>query len=140
MADDIDEMTSSRPYFIRALYDWLVDNNMTPHLLVNAEADGVRVPTQYVENGQVVLNINPTAVQGLDLGNDLIRFNARFGGVPMDVRVPPLAVLGIYARENGRGMLFPESEEIPEVEGESGPDDDPEPPPTGNRPNLRIVK
>ncbi len=133
-------MTSSRPYFIRALYDWLVDNAMTPHLLVNAESDGVQVPSQYVENGQVVLNINPSAVQGLDLGNDLISFNARFGGVPMDVRVPPHAVLGIYARENGRGMLFPEAEDIAAMGEDQGPDDEPDPTPPNNKPSLRIVK
>ena len=134
------DMTSSRPYFIRALYDWLVDNGLTPHLLVNAEVDGVTVPSQFVENGQVVLNISPTAVQGLNLGNDRISFSARFGGVPMNVSVPPHAVLGIYARENGRGMLFPEHGEDGLAPGNDGPDDDPKPPPSDNRPKLRVVK
>ncbi len=131
---DSDGMSSSRPYFIRAIYDWLVDNNMTPHLLVNAEAQGVEVPVQYVENGQVVLNINPSAVKYLQLGNDAITFNARFGGMPTDIRVPPFAVMGIYARENGRGMLFPEDEDLPESDG---PEDEP---PPSKRPKLRVVK
>jgi len=135
-----DEMTSSRPYFIRALYDWLVDNGLTPHLLVNAEAEGVLVPAQYVENGQVVLNVSPTAVQGLELGNDEIRFSARFGGVPMNVQVPPYAVLGIYVRENGRGMLFPENGEDGLVPEGGGPEDDPDPTPPPSRPTLRVVK
>ncbi|MBU0500150.1 MAG: ClpXP protease specificity-enhancing factor [Gammaproteobacteria bacterium] len=132
-------MTSSRPYFIRALYDWLVDNGTTPYLLVKAQMPGVQVPAQFVENGQIVLNLSPTAVQALDLGNELIRFSARFGGVPMEVRVPPGAVLGIYARENGRGMLFPESEGTGVLDAESG-GDEPNPPPTGGRPSLRVVK
>jgi len=141
VADEV-KMTSSRPYFIRALYDWLVDNGTTPYLLVNARSQSVQVPTQYIENGQIVLNISPTAVQTLDLGNELIRFSARFGGVPMEVRVPPHAVLGIYARENGRGMLFPESEDASLLEADVGEDDEPTPPsPTpGGRPSLRVVK
>ena len=133
---DKDEMTSSRPYFIRALYDWLVDNGMTPHLLVNAEVKGVQAPAGYVEKGQLVLNISPGAVKMLNLGNDLISFNARFGGTPMDVRVPPHAVLGIYARENGRGMLFPDDEPDPDEPPDAGP----ETPPTRERPTLKVVK
>ena len=127
-------MTSNRPYLIRALYDWLVDNNLTPHLLVDATRDQVVVPEQFVEEGRIVLNVNPTAVRGLDLGNDYITFNARFGGTPMDVVVPPDAVLGIYARENGRGMLFPE-ETPPD---DTPPDDDARPP--RDRPTLKVVK
>lgn len=126
-------MTSNRPYLIRALYDWLVDNNLTPHLLVDATRDQVVVPDQFVEEGRIVLNVNPTAVRGLDLGNDYITFNARFGGTPMDVVVPPDAVLGIYARENGRGMLFPE-----EGPDDTPPDDDSRPP--RDRPTLKVVK
>jgi len=130
-------MTSNRPYLIRALYEWLVDNNLTPHLLVEANADDVTVPTQFIEDGKIVLNIGPTAVRHLEMGNDRIRFEARFGGSPMQVAFPPTAVLGIYARENGRGMLFPE-----EQAGASGsaPDDDPEPPSPRDRPSLKVVK
>ncbi|MCW8921025.1 MAG: ClpXP protease specificity-enhancing factor [Sedimenticola sp.] len=129
-------MTSNRPYLIRALYEWLVDNDLTPHLLVDAAKEDVVVPVQFVEEGRIVLNVTPTAVRGLQLGNDYITFNARFGGTPMDVVVPPEAVLGIYARENSRGMLFPD-EVLPE-DDDTPPDDDPKPP--RDRPTLKVVK
>jgi len=129
-------MTSNRPYLIRALYDWIVDNRMTPHLLVDANAEGVIVPQQFVQDGRIVLNVAPDAVRGLEMANDMIGFNARFGGMPMDVMVPPSTVLGIYAKENGRGMLFPEEEQ-----GEDGtPPDEPQPPTPGKRPTLKVVK
>lgn len=135
-------MTSNRPYLIRALFDWIIDNGMTPHLLVDAEHHGVAVPVGFVEDGRIVLNISPGAVHALDLGNDMIRFSARFGGVAQSVAVPPAAVLGLYARENGHGMLFPD--EGPERDSA---DADAESPDTGSdgdtkpaRPSLRIVK
>jgi len=131
-------MTSNRPYLIRALYEWLVDNDMTPHLLVDASYQGVEVPEQFVEDGRIVLNINPSAVLNLELQNDLISFNARFGGRETHVFVPPMAVLGIYSRENGRGMLFPE--ELEDAEHESSPDTDPEPQPPKGKPSLKVVK
>ncbi len=131
-------MTSSnRPYLIRALYEWLVDNDLTPHLLVEVGRDDVLVPTNYVEEGRIVLNVSPSAVQDLSLGNDYITFNARFGGQPMDVVVPPEAVLGIYARENGRGMLFPDEQA---EDTTMLPDDDPDPVPPKTRPKLKVVK
>ncbi len=133
-------MTPNRPYLIRALYEWLVDNGLTPHLLVDAEFPSVEVPTQFVEEGRIVLNISPTAVLGLQLDNDMIRFNARFSGKETDVFIPPLAVLGIYARENGRGMLFPDDPETGAEDGE-GPDDDNTPPePPRGKPSLKVVK
>lgn len=131
-------MTSNRPYLIRALYEWLMDNDQTPHLLVDASGEGVVVPQQFVKDGRIVLNIGPSAVRGLDIGNESIVFGARFGGMSMEVFVPPSAVLGIYAKENGRGMLFPHDE----TEGE-GTDEEPEPPVPGGgggRPKLTIVK
>jgi stringent starvation protein B len=131
-------MTTNRPYLIRALYDWIVDNRMTPHLLVDANADGVYVPQQFVQDGRIVLNVSPDAVRGLEMANDLISFNARFGGMPMDVSVPPGTVLGIYAKENGRGMLFPEEEQG--EEGDTPPDGTPQPPKPGKRPVLKVVK
>ena len=130
-------MTSNRPYLIRALYEWLVDNGLTPHLLVEAGADDVLVPTQFVEDGKIVLNIGPAAVRNLELANEGIRFEARFGGSPMQVAFPTKAVLGIYARENGRGMLFPEE---PAESSGSVPDDEPEPPTPPVRPSLKVVK
>ena len=129
-------MTSNRPYLIRALYEWLVDKDLTPHLLVDAEAKGVVVPTRFVENGRIVLNVGPTAVRSLELGNDLVFFNARFGGASLDVRIPPQAVLGIYARENGRGMLFPEEGPAPDTPPDGGPDS----PTSPERPTLKVVK
>ncbi len=131
------EITSNRPYLIRALYEWLADNSLTPHLLVDAEDEGAVIPRQYVEDGRIVLNIAPSAVRALELGNEFISFSARFGGIPTDVVVPIEAVLGIYARENGHGMLFPQ-DELPD-DMDASPDDEPEPPPP-QRPNLKVVK
>jgi len=130
-------MLPSRPYLIRALYDWIVDSGLTPYVLVNAEAEQVVVPTQFAEGGRIVLNVSPTAVRELQLGNDWIRFGARFSGALMQVSFPPSAVLGIYARENGRGMLFPEEEDGgPEPEGPGGDTE----PPARSRPSLKVVK
>jgi stringent starvation protein B len=137
-------VTPSRPYLIRAVYQWLLDNGLTPHLLVDAELPGVRVPVAHVKDGQIVLNVSPTAVQRLELGNDVIHFDARFGGQPMTVWIPPIAVLGIYARENGRGMVFPEepADESGEEPAAAPPERDPEPPagPPRERPTLKVVK
>lgn len=130
-------MTSSRPYLIRALYDWIVDNGLTPYIVVNARADGVSVPQQYVnKDGQIILNIAPRAVSSLELTNSEVEFSARFGGVPTSIHVPTYAVLGIYARENGQGMMFD-----PELPPKSPPPSDDTPSSGGERrPSLRIVK
>ncbi len=129
------EMTSTRPYLLRALYEWIVDNGMTPYLLVDAEYDQVHVPSQYIDNGRIVLNVSPSAVRGLDLGNEGVLFSARFSGKPFDVSVPMAAVKAIYAQENGRGMVFSEDE---------GPEDAPPTPPDEHpdkgRPSLKLVK
>ncbi|WP_028023106.1 ClpXP protease specificity-enhancing factor [Enterovibrio calviensis] len=95
-----------RPYLLRAFYDWLIENDLTPHLVVDATLPYVNVPLEYVQDGQIVLNVAPRAVGNLDLGNDEVCFNARFGGRPMLVSVPLYAVLAIYARENGAGTMF----------------------------------
>ena len=130
-------MTPSKPYVIRAIYDWIVDNNCTPHLLVDAEAEGVEVPQDYVTDGQIVLNVSPSAVVNLQLSNDSVSFSGRFGGVPVDITVPLDGIIGIYARENGQGMIFDEESDL---------DFDPEPPETdptptpSDRPSLRLVK
>lgn len=124
-------MNSSRPYIIRAIYEWIVDNDCTPHLLVDVEVDGVDVPQSYVSDGQIVLNISPTAVVGLEMGNQFVSFNGRFGGVATDIMVPIKAILGIYARENGQGMVFDSTDE---------PDNPPDPPPDRVRPSLKVVK
>lgn len=129
-------MTSSRPYLIRALHEWVLDNGLTPHILVDAEHEGVEVPRQFVDNGKIVLNISPESVVQLDLGNELIRFNARFSGQPMDVFIPVSAVIALYARENGQGMVFAdEGGETPPPPDDGGDDDKPD---RGS--HLRVVK
>lgn len=144
-------MTSNRPYLIRALYEWIADNDLTPHLLVDAEMPGVVVPRGYVADGRIVLNVAASAVQGLVLGNDAVLFSARFSGRSFPVEIPVTAVLGIYARENGHGMLFPEQEVADAASaddaGSEQPDDGKGPPegPEGSeekakRPALRVVK
>jgi len=99
-------MTSNRPYLIRAIFQWICDNDLTPHLMVDAGYPGVLVPQDYVQDGHITLNIAPRAVAQLQLDDELITFSARFGGIPQQLTVPPLAVLAIYARENGQGMAF----------------------------------
>lgn len=155
-------MTSHRPYLLRALYEWIADNGMTPHLLVDATRAGVQVPSHTVKEGRVVLNVAERAVSQLHMSNDGISFSARFGGVSFPVSVPVSAVLAIYARETGQGMALPEDiiGEEHELQGDadapgehaaplaavpSGPDgdgDDPDPvSPTPRRAgHLRIVK
>ena len=100
------ESASTRPYLIRALYEWCTDNALTPYIAVLAD-DTVQVPREYVQNGEIVLNISFDATSGLKLGNEFVEFKARFGGVPRDIMVPMDRVIAIYARENGQGMAFP---------------------------------
>jgi stringent starvation protein B len=127
-------MNSSRPYLIRAIHEWIVDNFMTPYLLVDIESEGVDVPRQHGQNGKIVLNVSPQAVDGLTLSNEAVCFRARFGGISTDVYVPVDAVLAIYSRENGRGMVFTEDEDEP------GPDAPSTGPATTGRPRLKVVK
>lgn len=131
-------MTSNRPYLIRALYEWILDNDCTPHLIVDAESPGVEVPRSYVRDGKIVLSIAPRAVNDLTLGNREIGFDARFGGTSMSVLIPVAAVEGIYARENGQGMVFPTEDPPPEPEPE--PDTTKPGTPPGGGPRLRVVK
>ena len=99
-------MNSSRPYLIRALYEWIVENDCTPHLLVDANYPGARVPPGYAKDGQVVLNVSPSAVRHLHMDNDAVSFEGRFGGVPQSLFIPAAAVLAVYARENGQGWCL----------------------------------
>lgn len=117
MTDDAN-MTSNRPYLLRAFYQWIVDNKCTPYIVVEADLPHVEVPPQTVRDGQVVLNISPGAVQNLQLEDTQVTFSARFGGVPFEVYVPVYAISAIYARENGAGSMFP-PEPIPELEQEA---------------------
>lgn len=106
-------MKSSRPYLARALYEWLLDNELTPYIVVDAEYENVEVPRQFVQNGQIVLNLGPTAVRDLHMGNDVIRFSARFSGKSELLFVPLPALIALYARENGVGMVFGHEPELP---------------------------
>ena len=103
-------MNSNRPYLLRALYDWICDNRLTPYVLVDARGAELCVPRDFVQDNRIVLNIAPAAVRELELGNDRVRFKGRFSGRSLPVHFPVAAVLAIYARENGRGMIFPEEE------------------------------
>lgn len=132
-------MSALKPYLIRAIYEWIVDNHFTPYLLVNAETEGTIVPRAFVQEGRIVLNLRPEAIQRLVLGNDSIAFNARFSGKPMQVEVPIRAVLALYAQENGRGMIFDEEEEGGDGTTPPTPPE-PEAPEPKKRPVLRVVK
>nr|WP_237739902.1 ClpXP protease specificity-enhancing factor [Rheinheimera nanhaiensis] len=138
------KMTANRPYLLRAFYDWIVDNNCTPYLVVDATVHGVKVPMQFVQNGQIVLNTAPTAVGNLQLGNDAVTFSARFGGQPFALYIPLNAVLAIYARENGAGTVFTLEEDEDDADLiDMLPDDDnpdPEPPKPKKASHLKVVK
>ncbi|MEQ6918336.1 ClpXP protease specificity-enhancing factor [Halomonas aquatica] len=150
-------MQSSRPYIARALYQWLLDNELTPYIVVDAEQECVEVPRQFVQNGQIVLNLAPTAIRDFSLENDAVSFSARFGGRPMQVMVPMEALIAIYARENGVGMVFghepvlpveaaeaDDSPSLSEVESQvdagEGEDGDEAARPRKGRPSLRVIK
>ena len=146
--DETVAMSSNRPYLMRAIYDWITDNNLTPYILVDAGREGVRVPPQVIKNGQVVLNLAMRAVANLDLGNDWISFQARFSGVSQSILIPVHAVLALYAQENGQGMMFP-AEEGGDTPPPSSPPDGDDPPagegadagkPKRGAPHLRVVK
>jgi stringent starvation protein B len=160
--------TSTRPYLIRALHDWCTDNGFTPYVAVFVDAS-VQVPTEYVKNNEIVLNVGFEATTGLKLGNDFIEFKARFGGTSRDILVPVDHVIAIYARENGQGMAFPvptdvgaaaaappgkedasqksasglrlaTAEPAASDEPASGSDVPPDTPPPSGRPSLKRVK
>ncbi|WP_443190125.1 ClpXP protease specificity-enhancing factor [Pseudomonas indica] len=138
-------MKSSRPYLVRALYEWIVDNDCTPHLLVNAEFPGVQVPPGFASDGQIVLNVSPSAVRHLHMDNEAVSFEGRFGGIAHSLYIPTSAVLAIYARESGQGMVFDLGPPIPgEGDEKPGPDDDApsggNPPRPSGRPSLKVVK
>ncbi|MCK6264803.1 ClpXP protease specificity-enhancing factor [Vibrio sp. ZSDE26] len=163
---DIENMTPRRPYMLRAFYEWLVDNDLTPHLVVDATMAGVRVPQEFIQDGQIILNIAPRAVGNLELGNEAITFSARFSGRPHSVIAPLYAVQAIYARENGAGTMFDPEEAYldSETRAEESIDESPvsglssvseevvsedtleektpseEPPKPKGRPSLRVVK
>ena len=128
------EMTPNRPYLLRALYAWISENRMTPHILVDAAVEGVDVPEQAVQKGKVILNIDQAAVHDLDMANEWLSFNARFSGRRYEVKVPLEAVLAIYAKENGQGMMFAQEEGNMPPTGTGPGDTDPP------KPHLKLVK
>jgi stringent starvation protein B len=134
-------MTSNKPYLIRAAYDWIVDNELTPYILVNAAYSGVQVPSEHVNHERIVLNISPSATRGLLLENDRIIFTARFSGKTEQIFVPPSAVLEIYAKENGRGIAFAleDEEEPPPASSGSSPEAE-GPTSSKSKPSLKLVK
>lgn len=129
-------MTSNRPYLLRAIYEWLLDNSQTPYIMVNAAAAGVRVPLNFVENGKIVLNVEPNAIGNLLMANEAVEFDARFQGKPFHVYLPIESVLAIYSFENSRGMVFGDEDK------DSGNDGNPPPTttPTKAKPSLKIIK
>ncbi|KWR88932.1 ClpXP protease specificity-enhancing factor [Cupriavidus sp. IDO] len=162
--------TSTKPYLIRAIYEWCTDNGFTPYIAVFVDAN-TSVPREFVKNNEIVLNVSFDATSGLDMGNEWIAFSARFGGISRKIDVPIENVLAIYARENGQGMAFPVERSIPETQAaterennpppklasvdteapapapaveEGTPDDDETPPPVprigGKKPSLKVVK
>lgn len=152
---DLTAMTARRPYMLRAVYEWLVDNQLTPHLVVDAEQPGCQVPFEFVKDGQIVLNIAPSAVGNLQLANDRVEFNARFSGKPHRVYVPMIAVVALYARENGAGTIFEDEPQLQdsaatdaeptqqgptEVIDGSQDDNKPSKPSKGKRPTLKVIK
>ncbi|MGL5360419.1 MAG: ClpXP protease specificity-enhancing factor [Shewanella sp.] len=142
-------LTPNRPYLLRAYYDWLMDNQLTPHVVVDAFVKGTQVPQQYVKDGQIVLNIAAGAVGNLQISNEFVEFNARFGGVPQQVLLPMAAIVAIYARENGAGTVF-DMEEAYLLDDEQEPglsvvDTAPQPVPPKDEPpkrrsHLTVVK
>lgn len=164
--NDVPTTSAKRPYLLRAFYEWIVDNGMTPHLLVDARSPQVKVPRQFVKDGSIVLNVSMTATNNLMMDNDTVTFSARFGGKAFAIYLPMSSVMAIYSRETQDGISFPPDEyaladdieafqevsQTPSLAAVSGgdsvsgddmteQDDEPEPPkPTRQRPSLRVVK
>jgi stringent starvation protein B len=140
-------MHSNRPYLLKAFFDWIVDNQCTPYIIVDAYHEGVEVPQEFVKDGQIVLNIAPRAVSDFVINDVAVEFSTRFNGMPINLYLPTLSIIGIYAQENGKGMMF---------EPEDGVEPPPRPPkivkgnsnstpnktalPTKLKPSLRVVK
>ncbi|MDA8094819.1 MAG: ClpXP protease specificity-enhancing factor [Betaproteobacteria bacterium] len=136
--------SSTKPYLIRAIFEWCADEGFTPYLAVAVDAN-TRVPAEFVRNGEIILNIAATATRNLTLGNDWIQFSARFNGVSRELTIPIAAVTGIFARENGQGMFFPKEEgtevAVPPAPQRGKGEEPPEPtPPTRGKPKLQVVK
>jgi stringent starvation protein B len=131
---------STKPYLIRAIHEWCTDSGFTPYLSVQVDAN-TRVPAEHVKDGEIVLNIAHDATHRLTIGNEVIQFAARFGGVSRECSVPVVAVSGIFARENGQGMFFPRDAAADAAAGPATPESSPPSAPTqGGRPKLQVIK
>ena len=139
-------ITPTRPYMVRALYQWIEDNALTPYLMVDATADNVQIPTEHVQDGRIVLNIASRATGNMSMENDYIHFSARFGGVSQEIWVPLTAVMGIYAKENSQGMFFdPKEYDNYQLEDDSAPMSNNSPakapkPKRDNKAGLKVLK
>lgn len=136
-------MSALRPYLFRAIYDWALDNGFTPHVVINASAAGVIVPAGFVRDGRITLNIHPQAIQQFVYDNEGVAFSARFNGAPFEVFIPMIAVVAVFAKENGRGMFFPEEPletPTPPGTGESKPLLAPSSPVSNTKPKRTILK
>ncbi len=143
-------MTSNQPYLLRAFYDWIVDNDLTPYIVVDATRDYVDVPQEFIKDGQIVLNISPSACVAFSLDNEMLSFQARFGGQPRKLSMPCQAILAIYARENGAGTVFATEEELsPPVDATTEPKiqdaekvsvESQKKPPRKGKPTLKVIK
>ena len=138
---DTPVLTSTKPYLIRALYDWINDNQCTPYVIINAEANDVKVPKKYVEDGRIILNISLQAVRDLQITNHFLELNARFDGVATQLHAPISAVIAIYAQENGQGMVFSEEETKAMSTGDDRKNKTPIKRPDPNiKPNFKVIK
>lgn len=133
-------MTSSRPYLLRAVYEWIADNDMTPFVVVNANFPGVSVPNEHVEDGKIILNVSETAVRKLIVSNEAMEFDARFSGVVYRIYAPIAAISAIYARENGRGIIFEDDDSAVSEGGSASPPASSKAPAKKGKPTLTIVK
>ena len=131
-------MSSNRPYLLRAMREWILDNDLTPHLLVDATAEGAAVPTDYVDEDKIILNVSPSAIEAEDFGNEWIFFSARFAGVSFDIQLPMQSIVAIYAKENGQGMVF-HDEQSDQEDDDQAPDPDSGPGRPG-KPHLKLIK
>ncbi len=129
-------MTSTRPYLVRAFYDWIVDNELTPYVVLRTDLPGVKVPQQYIEDNKIVLNVSPYATDKLDIGNHRLHFQASFSGLVTEISAPIAAIIAIYANENGRGMVFGEEDDFAD-DDDGSPEDKP---PSDGKPHLTVVK
>jgi len=140
--------TSRRPYLLRAMHEWISDNGMTPYIVVDANQQNVEVPREYVQDGKIILNVSYTAANTLELGNEWVMFDARFSGNPFNISIPVSAILAIYAKETGQGLIFDEEDEQPDPpfklsdvsETSGSTSDSKKTPPKKGPPSLRVVK